>query len=957
MKGTTPSPVAEQLLERRNRELAALRDLSISINVSLSLKETAQAILQGMLDAVQPDMVVLFLLDGDKLSFYDSLPYKTKPSITNVTVHRVGECLCGLAVESGSPVYSSDIQSDARCTYDECKQAGITSFVALPLQSGERRIGVIGLASLATRDFNEQAAFLETIGSLAAVSLRNAQLFEATQKELEERKQVEETLREAESRYRGIVENIQDCFYRSDARGRLVYVSSSGVSFLGYESAEELYGQPMESFWRYPEKRQVMLDFLNRDGLVRDYEVEILRRDGSVVTVATTSSYYYDKEGSVQGVQGIFRDITQRLQVAEVIAGERNFSNDIINTMPGIFYMFDGGGSFVRWNHRFMEVTGYTSEELLGKFVLDFFAEEDKEYLASRVKAVFTEGESFAEAPFLLKDGTRIPYYFTGRLAVLNGQQYLLGVGMDMSKQKRVESALRQSEELYTSIIAASTGGIFDWHMSGKPHFEYTSERWNEIHGVPSGESISFRQWRKMIHPDDVSTIDRNISEHIAGRTPVSQSEYRIKDESGEEKWLLGRAKAIFNDHGQPMRMVGIVSDITPRKKAEAKEKMLYEQLTQAQKMESVGRLAGGVAHDFNNMLSAILGHAELALSETELEEGLAGHLETIKQSTLRSAELTRQLLAFARKQPVKPKVLDLNDTISSMLKMLLRLIGEDIDLVWKPRANLWPVKIDPSQVDQILVNLVINARDAILGTGKLTIESDHTTFDEAYCLVHPGFKCGDYVMLAISDDGCGIDKELLKHIFEPFFTTKELGKGTGLGLATVYGTVKQNNGFINVYSEENIGTTFRIYLPRFKGKYVEPETEGDKRANRGLGETVLLVEDEASVLMTTKKMLEQLGYLVIPAASPKEALQLAEANIGNMDLVVTDVVMPEMNGSELAKVITKLQPGIQCLFISGYTADVIGRHGLLDENVFFLQKPFSMKDIAATIRKILDSD
>jgi CheY-like chemotaxis protein len=298
-----------------------------------------------------------------------------------------------------------------------------------------------------------------------------------------------------------------------------------------------------------------------------------------------------------------------------------------------------------------------------------------------------------------------------------------------------------------------------------------------------------------------------------------------------------------------------------------------------------------------------------------------------------------------------------LNDTVSGMLKMLLRLIGEDIDLIWMPGAGLWSVKMDPSQIDQLLANLCVNARDAIAGVGKVTIESENTVFDEAYCAVHPGFACGQYVLLAVSDDGCGMTPEVLDHLFEPFFTTKEVGQGTGLGLATVYGIVKQNEGFINVYSEPGQGTTFKIYLPRFLGEAVLPKAENAAETPKGRGETVLLVEDEAAILAVGRGMLEGLGYRVLTAATPSEALRLVKAQAAEIQLLISDVVMPEMNGRELAKLISTIKPGLKCLFISGYTANVIAHRGVLEDGVYFLQKPFSMKDLAFKVRLALERE
>ena len=371
--------------------------------------------------------------------------------------------------------------------------------------------------------------------------------------------------------------------------------------------------------------------------------------------------------------------------------------------------------------------------------------------------------------------------------------------------------------------------------------------------------------------------------------------------------------------------------------------------------MESVGRLAGGVAHDFNNMLGVILGHADLLLAQADQSLSIRAHIEEIKKAAERSAELTRQLLAFARKQTVAPKVLDVNDTLEGMLKMLKRLIGEDIDLAWTPGSDVWAVNIDPGQVDQLLVNLCVNARDAIEGVGKMTIETGNMVFDQAYCDYHAGFRPGEFVLLAVSDNGCGMDQETVENIFEPFFTTKKSGKGTGLGLSTVYGIVKQNDGFINVYSELHTGTTFKIYLPRHVGEAGEiPAHAPTQKAATG-HETILVVEDEATILSMVTLMLQALGYTVIPAETPGKAIELAETHSGHIDLLLTDVVMPEMNGRDLAGKIMHHHPDAACLFMSGYTANVIAHRGVLDEGVQFIQKPFSLQDLATKLRELLD--
>ncbi|MEZ4528441.1 MAG: ATP-binding protein, partial [Desulfobacterales bacterium] len=411
----------------------------------------------------------------------------------------------------------------------------------------------------------------------------------------------------------------------------------------------------------------------------------------------------------------------------------------------------------------------------------------------------------------------------------------------------------------------------------------------------------------------------------------------------------------IRDKEGRAAAIMAVLEDITDRRKAEAEKDRLNAQLIQARKMESVGRLAGGVAHDYNNMLSVILGYTEMALENLEPGDRLHSDLEEILKAARRSADITRQLLAFSRQQTIEPRMIDLNETVGSMLKMLRRLIGENIELSWHPGENLRPVCMDPTQLDQILVNLCVNARDAISDVGKISIETAAKNFDEDYCADHAGFVQGDFVLLSVSDDGCGMDRATLDKIFEPFFTTKETGRGTGLGLATVYGIVRQNSGFVNVYSEPGRGTTFRIYLPRHEVAAEQMRKKDSAESDMRGSETILLAEDDQMILRMTAMMLERLGYKVLAAGSPGQAIDLAGEHAGRIHLLITDVIMPDMNGRDLSERIQSLCPGIRVLFMSGYTADVIAHRGVLDKGVNFIHKPFARQELAVRVRDALD--
>ncbi len=441
----------------------------------------------------------------------------------------------------------------------------------------------------------------------------------------------------------------------------------------------------------------------------------------------------------------------------------------------------------------------------------------------------------------------------------------------------------------------------------------------------------------------------------VANGETIQDEEIVLRDSQGREKWISSNAGPIRDSNGNIVAGILVYQDITERKRAEKEREQLQIQLHHAQKLESVGLLAGGIAHDFNNMLCVILGSAEIGLMQVGPNEWIYRVLKNIQDAAIRSKNLTQRLLAFARKQMVEPRVLNLNHKVEGMIEMLGKLIGEDIELLWKPEPAVWPVEIDPSQVDHIVVNLCVNARDAIAGVGKIAIETKNVFCDDSYCSVHAGFVPGHYAMLSISDDGVGIPKENLGNIFEPFFTTKDPSRGSGLGLATVYGIVRQNNGFVNVYSEPGQGTTFRIYYPKFQGNGADSAVDAIVGNCKAKGETVLLVEDEEKVLAVAESILEELGYTVLTARTPGEAFRQVLSCGREIQLLVTDVIMPEMNGRELAEKIIRLYPKMKTLFMSGYTAEIISRRGVLRDGVQLLQKPFTFMELAGKVRGVLD--
>ncbi len=680
-------------------------------------------------------------------------------------------------------------------------------------------------------------------------------------------------------------------------------------------------------------------------GQPQSCELRIVHHDRASFWVHLATTVALDQDGETVG-RIVLSDVPERQRAEDRLRQEQLFSKSLLESLPGIFYLYTyPENRLVLWNKAHETLLGYEAGEMTGRHVTDWFAGEFKMAVLAAVDKVMEKGQNSLEAPLLTKDGRSRPFILTGVKFATDGRLYFMGTGVDISERKQTEERLQENIARLKALLNATSDSVILIDPEGTIlDLNENSAHRREINKV----QMLGRNLFHFLPPEAAANRQKAVKQALEEKRLVQYDEAR-----GGKDYRI-RLFPVIDNMGKVIQIAGFSRDITESKQAEKEKVQLEAQFRQAQKMESVGQLAGGVAHDFNNMLGVILGHAELAQKKLDPSHPLFNNLEEIRKAAGRSAQITRQLLAFARKQTVVPKILDLNDTVEGMLKMLRRLIGENINLAWLPETGLWPVKMDPSQIDQILANLCVNARQAIAGVGKITVATGNCSLDAKFCDDHAGFLSGEYVRIVVSDNGCGMDSQTLTRIFEPFFTTKAVGEGTGLGLATVYGAVKQNNGFIYAESEPGQGATFTIYLPRYRGAVGQARAAEETEAALTGHETILLVEDEPAILEMTATMLQLLGHTVLAAGTPEEAIRLSAMHEGCIDLFLTDVIMPEMNGRDLAGRLSAGRSGMKILFMSGYPANILTNQGVLDEGVNFIEKPFTMQELATKVRQTL---
>jgi two-component system cell cycle sensor histidine kinase/response regulator CckA len=779
--------------------------------------------------------------------------------------------------------------------------------------------------------------------------------------DITEYQRAQEALTESEEKYRTLVEHsLQGIAIALDSPPRLVFVNPALGKTLGYSPDELTSLSPKDTeALIHPEDRMTFFklfkDRLDGRPMPRHYEFRAICKDTSVRWLeVSTSRVLFDGQSAVQAT---FADVTERKQAEDALLESEERYRTILENIEDGYYETDLRGDLTFFNDSLCRMLGYPKDEMMGMGNKRYTDEENRKKLFAAFNEVYRTGKPakgfdwqvttkdgralFGEASIsLIKDAKGEPIGFRG-------------IARDITERKQAEEALRTEKQRFETLLENAPFGVIMVDKQGI--YKYVNSKFIELFGYDLNDIPNGREWFRKAYPDlgyrhhviETWIHDSNIFE--PGENVPRIFTATCKD--GMKKTIrfitvqLGTGEYLMS-----------CEDITLVQRAEEEKAALEEQLRQSQKMEAIGRLAGGVAHDFNNLLTVIRGYGQLSLMDLEGNEKLRGYLEEIQKATQRASDLTHHLLAFSRRQIMEMKILDLNTLLKDLDKMLHRVIGEDIELTYRLSDDIGKVRVDPGQMEQVILNLAVNARDAMPSGGKLTIETSNAELDEAYAHAHIGSKPGHYVMMSVSDTGLGMSPEVRERAFEPFFTTKEKGKGTGLGLSTCYGIVKQSGGNIWAYSESRRGTTFKIYLPRVDECL--KETKEEQRAAEILKgtETIMAVEDELEVRKLVAEILMGQGYTVIEASDGEEAMKVSRENVGKkIHLLLTDVVMPGMSGHELALTLGLQHPKMKVLYMSGYTDNAIVHHGVLEEGVNYIQKPFTLDALARKVREVLD--
>jgi two-component system, cell cycle sensor histidine kinase and response regulator CckA len=765
-------------------------------------------------------------------------------------------------------------------------------------------------------------------------------------RDVSSQKRTEKALAESAARYRLLFERNLAGVYRSTMEGQLLECNDAFARIYGFESVEEALSHPASELYDIPGERAVFLERLESAGRLIGVETRGRRKDGTPLFLLETVSLVPGEAGALEILEGTVLDVTERRRSDQALRISEEKHRILFESSPLPMWVYDEGTlAFLAVNEAACRGYGYSREEFLSLTIEDIRPVQDVPQLKEHISRGLRDLNNSGIWRHLRKDGTLLEVEIVSHPLVFSDRPARMVLAIDVTQRRLTERRIQERTTYLNALVENSPVALLA--LDPLQRTQIANPAFVRLFGYSTEELVG-RNPDELIAPDDPELRNEagNFTQQcLSGRPVHATTRRRRKD---------GRLLDV-ELHGVPLiesgRLIGVYAmyqDLTEQRE-------LSEQLRQSQKMEAVGRLAGGIAHDFNNLLTVILGTSEMLLERAGKQDGTSEELREIRAAGERAASLTRQLLAFSRKQVLRPEVLNLSAVLKNAERMLRRVIGEDIEMRSNLATALWSVRADPGQIEQVVLNLAVNARDAMPQGGELTFETRNVHVDAALARAHPGMVTGDYVEIAVSDTGVGMDEITRLRLFEPFFTTKPVGKGTGLGLSTAYGVVKQSGGYIWAESEPGRGTCFRIHLPRV---HAESEAIAERGATvpslRG-SETILLVEDEPEVRSLVERVLRSQGYQVHAASRPSEALAIASRPGVELDLMVTDMVMPEMDGRELARRLHSDRPSLPVIYLSGYSAEAIGRDGVLDQGAAFLEKPFRPDFLVQKVREVLE--
>ncbi|HEY5160445.1 MAG TPA: PAS domain S-box protein [Gaiellaceae bacterium] len=917
----------------------------IETDIGALMGESAEAVVETL----SPDLAVIFerIHDTGLLSLHASAGRLADAA--GAATDLMPDAFMQYAFTNEEPTVVLDLARESR--FDPplaLLELGVVSAACSVIPGREHPWGVIGVSTTESRVFNDsEIDFLRSLANVLGSAIK--------QRGYEERaREIRAETVEINERLRAVIDASPVAVIEVDLERHVTVWNEVAESIFGW-SSEEVIGTilPIVPEHRLEEHNELIARAVQGEQ-INNLETERRRRDGTIFPYRISLAPHRDSDGEVVGVIGIGSDLSSSKLAEEELLRSRELYRVVVENSHDMIALLDPMGRFVFASPSYEQALGYGPEELVDVSPISLVHPSDVQRASDALRqAVTSRSAAVVELRMRHKRGNWVFVEGT-TTSVLDENGRLRSILMsfrDISERRAAEEELRDAEARYRLLVEQLPLITYINAPGESGRWVYLSPQLEQILGYKPADWVSeYDNFLNAIHPDDRERVTaERASSGAKGRIAL---EYRLVAKDERLVWVRDEAVVVRDLSGKPLYVQGYMVDISVEREAEVERQRLEAELMQSQKMEAIGRLAGGIAHDFNNLLTAITGYSELIVAELDPASSMARDAEEIKRAADQAAAMTQQLLAFSRRQVLQPVLLNPNEVIGRMETMLQRLIGENIELVTTPETDISMISADRGQIEQVLMNLVVNARDAMPKGGKITIETANVSLDEADATLL-GLPAGDFVLATVSDTGSGMDEETMSHIFEPFFTTKGQGEGTGLGLATVHGIVEQSNGSIRVVSAIGKGSVFRVYLPVAEQSAEEKRAVAPLAETRGT-ETILLVEDEEMVRQLVARVLRDLGYEVLETSSGDEAISLSDSLDRSIDLLVTDVVMPGMSGREVAEILAAKRPTVRVLFMSGYTDEAIVRHGVLDGVAEFIGKPFTPQELARKIRGVL---